>query len=348
MWLLDILREHNITAALYYARKLWVMIKVHVPLDSIFRQMWSPSMGNVGQRSYSWATPGTSCLPDLWCNKGDEENWTFGMNFSCIWPVRRHKERSVSRNLDVEVSVRQLNTTSTWFLMFDGSSTCTSCLKHLKEWSYYCKNLECYLEKLGASAKIVYDSNPSALFLILRTSGWGNLVLGQTWTLVRIIYNWTYSKIHPSIPFSPSAWRSDMKVSAHCEQLPQIRASGSCRWPSDVGLPVWLCCYKSYHLAGSAVISPPAHTRETHASMSGSVRAQLLLFLISLSSIVARGRFIEVRVLTLKSGRKVPRGNLTFVSVLFSGGRRHRWIIFSAQRGPEEAIWGLYFPPAAQ
>lgn len=96
--------------------------------------------------------------------------------------------------------------------------------------------------------------------------------------------------------------------SAHCEQLPQIRAPGVSRWPSDVGLPVWLCCYKSYHLAGSAVISPPALTRETLASMSVSVRAQLLLFLISLSSIVARSRFIEVRVLTVKSGRKVQEG----------------------------------------
>lgn len=88
-----------------------------------------------------------------------------------------------------------------------------------------------------------------------------------------------------------------------CEQLPHIRASGVCRWPSDVGLPVWLCCYKSYHLAGSAVISPPALTRETLPSMSVSVRTHLLLFLISLSSIVARSRFIEVRALTLKSLR---------------------------------------------
>lgn len=110
-------------------------------------------------------------------------------------------------------------------------------------------------------------------------------------------------KIHPSIPFSPSAWWSDLKVSAHCEQLPRIRAPGFCRWPSDVGLPVRLGCYKSYHLAGGAVISPPAFTRDTLASMSVSVRAQLLLFLISLSSIVARGRFIEVRVFTVKSRR---------------------------------------------
>lgn len=177
-------------------------------------------MGNVGQRSYSWATPGTSCLPDLWCNKGDKENWTFGMNLSGIWLVRRHKERPMSHNLDVEVSVLQLNTTSTWFPTFDGSLTCKSCLKHLKEWSYYCRNLECYLEKI----KTGYDSDRSLIsslffFLILRTSGWERLVLRQTWTLVHIIYNWTYSNsIHPSIhPFSPSAWWSDMKVSAHCE-----------------------------------------------------------------------------------------------------------------------------------
>lgn len=262
MWLLNILQEHNITAALYYARKLWAMIKVHVPLHRIFRQMWSPSMGNVGQRSYSWATPGTSCLPDLWCNKGDEENWTFGMNFSCIWPVRRHKERSVSRNLDVEVSVRQLNTTSTWFPTFDGSSTCTSCLKHLKEWSYYCKNLECYLEKMGASVKIVYDSNPSTLFLNFKNIWMRKLGFGTNVNTCTHYLNLNLFKIHPSIPCSPSAWRSDMKVSAHCEQLPQIRACGSCRWPSGVGLPVWLCCYKSYHLAGSAVISPPLRTPE--------------------------------------------------------------------------------------
>lgn len=162
MWLRNILQEH-ITAALYRARKLWLMIKVHVPLESIFRQMWSPSMGNVGRRSYSCAPPGTSCLPDLWCNKGDKENWTFGMNFSGIWPVRRHKERSVSRNLDVGVSVMQLNTTSTWFLTLNGSLTCTSCLKHLKEWPYYCKNLDCYLEKLMAKVKTGYDSDPSLI-----------------------------------------------------------------------------------------------------------------------------------------------------------------------------------------
>lgn len=68
-------------------------------------------------------------------------------------------------------------------------------------------------------------------------------------------------------------------------------------------LPARLCCYKSYQLAGSAVIPPPtpALIRKTLASMSVSARTQLLLFLISLSSIVGRSRFIEVRVLTVKS-----------------------------------------------
>lgn len=64
---------------------------------------------------------------------------------------------------DVEVSVLQLNTTSTWFLTFDGSLTCKKCLKHLKEWSHYCKNLECYLEELRANVKTGYDSDPSLI-----------------------------------------------------------------------------------------------------------------------------------------------------------------------------------------
>lgn len=95
---------------------------------------------------------------------------------------------------------------------------------------------------------------------------------------------------------------------------------------------------------------PPALTRETLASMSVSTRTQLLLFLISLLSIVGRSRFIEVRVFTAKSLRAAAqssRGNVKCV-MMFSGERRLRWIIFSAQHGPEKTVRGLYFPPAAQ
>lgn len=68
------------------------------------------------------------------------------------------------------------------------------------------------------------------------------------------------------------------------------------------------------------LFSPPALARETLASMSVSARTQLLLFLISLLSIVGRSRFIEVRVLTIKSLRAAVEEGASNVLWCFQEG----------------------------
>lgn len=124
-------------------------------------------------------------------------------------------------------------------------------------------------------------------------------------------------------------------------------------WWGPACLPARLCCYKSYQLAGSAVIHPPTlHSPERRSPACRCLRAHSCSSSSSPShrswGAVASSRWEFWLIKSLLAAAQSSGGNLNCVMMFSGGGRRLRWIIFSAQPGPEKTIWGLYFPPAAQ
>lgn len=95
----------------------------------------------------------------------------------------------------------------------------------------------------------------------------------------------------PWIPSEPFTLNTNTGRSSQ-----RLRRPVDWEWPPVVfGLPACLCCYKSRHLSHGAVSSPPLSFRE-HFSMSVALRAQLLLFLLSISWRTGLSRYIEVRL----------------------------------------------------
>lgn len=112
---------------------------------------------------------------------------------------------------------------------------------------------------------------------------------------------------HSTVSFSllPSL-QIGMKVCISLSLFMYLRTVNNFGVFADPVMGACLCgsaAIKATSSQAAPLFSPPALARETLASMSVSARTQLLLFLISLLSIVGRSRFIEVRVLTIKSLR---------------------------------------------